>query len=72
MMGHKTLAEIRAELEAALGHGSALPSGQGDVAESLRRFLGCESDADAGPELTEKPRPRARRPGPSTGRRRHA
>lgn len=72
MMGHKTLAEIRAELESALGHGSALPSGRGDVVESLRRFLGCESDADAGPVPTEKPRREVRRRGPSAGRRRHA
>lgn len=36
MTGRKTLAEVRAELEEALGAG---PAGDGDVAESLRRFL---------------------------------
>ena len=36
MMGRKTLAEVRAELEAALAQG---PAGSGEVAESLRRFL---------------------------------
>jgi len=36
MTGHKTLAQVRAELEAALGAG---PTGGSEVAESLRRFL---------------------------------
>lgn len=36
MTGRKTLGEVRAELEAALGAG---PAGDGEVAESLRRFL---------------------------------
>ena len=36
MTGRKSLAEVRAELEAALGSG---PPGGGTVAESLRRFL---------------------------------
>jgi hypothetical protein len=36
MTGRKTLKEIRAELEAALGAG---PAGDTEVAESLRRFL---------------------------------
>jgi hypothetical protein len=36
MTGRKTLAEVRAELEAALGAG---PAGGGEIAESLRRFL---------------------------------
>ena len=36
MTGRKTLAQVRAELEAALGTG---PAGKGEVVESLRRFL---------------------------------
>ena len=36
MIGRKTLGEVRRELEAALGKG---PAGEGEVAESLRRFL---------------------------------
>jgi len=36
MTGRKTLREVRAELEAALGAG---PAGDDEVAESLRRFL---------------------------------
>jgi hypothetical protein len=36
MTGRKTLGEVQAELEAALGAG---PAGEGQVAESLRRFL---------------------------------
>ena len=36
MTGRKTLGEVRAELEAALGTG---PPGESPVAESLRRFL---------------------------------
>ena len=36
MTGRKTLAEVRADLEAALGAG---PTEVGSVAESLRRFL---------------------------------
>lgn len=36
MTGRKTLSEVRAELEAALGAG---PAGDSPVAESLRRFL---------------------------------
>lgn len=36
MTGHKSLTEVRAELEAVLGAG---PVGEGHVAESLRRFL---------------------------------
>ena len=36
MTGRKTLKEVRAELEAALGAG---PAGDTEVAESLRRFL---------------------------------
>ncbi len=42
MTGRKSLADVRAELEAALGSG---PPGDGVVAESLRRFL----SATAGP-----------------------
>jgi hypothetical protein len=36
MTGRKTLSEVRAELEAALGAG---PAGATPVAEALRRFL---------------------------------
>ena len=36
MTGRKTLKEVQAELEAALGAG---PAGDTEVAESLRRFL---------------------------------
>lgn len=42
MIGRKTPAEVRAELEAALGAG---PAGEGEVAESLRRFLSAGGDA---------------------------
>src|SRR5262245_19589236 len=40
--GRKTLGEVRAKLEAALGAG---PSGGGRVAESLRRFLAGGGDS---------------------------
>lgn len=52
MMGLKTLGEIRAELEAALGRGATLRSAQGEVAEALRRFLSPESPSatSAGPD----------------------
>jgi len=36
MTGRKSLSQVRAELEAALGSG---PAGDTEVAESLRRFL---------------------------------
>ena len=36
MMGRKTLADVRAELEVAFSTG---PGGEGEVAQSLRRFL---------------------------------
>lgn len=42
MIGRKTLSEVRAELEAALGSG---PTGDSEVAESLRRFLAAERKA---------------------------
>ena len=87
MMGHKTLGEIRAELEAALGRGAALRSGHGEVAESLRRFRGLASPsaADAAPDegrgATRNPKPPpsgapprrgGRRGGSKTGGRRRA
>lgn len=46
MIGRKTLGEVRAELEAALGKG---PSGEDQVAESLRRFLAAGPDASRTP-----------------------
>ncbi len=39
MMGRKTLGEVRAELEEALGAG---PAGDSQVQESLRRFLSAD------------------------------
>jgi hypothetical protein len=48
MTGRKTLSEVRAELEAALGKG---PADGGQIAKSLRRFLGRGADAtEAGPQ----------------------
>jgi hypothetical protein len=55
MMGRKTLGQVRAELEAALGKG---PAGGGEVAESLRRFLA----AGAGGGGTPNPAPQRTRP----------
>jgi hypothetical protein len=46
MTGRKTLGEVRAELEAALGAG---PAGDGEVAESLRRFLAAGSGGQSTP-----------------------
>ena len=46
MMGRKTLAEVRAELEAALG---TAPAGDGQVAESLRRFLAAGTGKGGSP-----------------------
>jgi hypothetical protein len=85
MMGHKTLGEIRAELEAALARGAALRSWRGEVPESLRRFLGRESTSaaqavpDEGPGATRTagatptglaPPRHGRRGGPKSGTRR--
>jgi hypothetical protein len=42
MTGRKTLREVRAELESALGAG---PAGGGQVAEALRRFLAAGSES---------------------------
>jgi hypothetical protein len=63
MTGHKSLTEVRAELEAALGAG---PVGEGHVAESLRRFLAARAkDGDS-----QKPPPKtSRRHGPAKRRR---
>jgi hypothetical protein len=53
MMGRKTLGEVRAELEAALGVG---PIGGGEPAESLRRFLAAGTgQTDAPPGLPSRP-----------------
>lgn len=46
MTGHKTLSEIRAELEAVLGAG---PIDAGPIAESLRRFLAGGSEPGTTP-----------------------
>ncbi len=58
MTGVKTLEQVRAELEAALGAG---PTGKGEVAESLRRFLAAGTAADVTshqpPTQTGTPKP---------------
>lgn len=54
MTGRKTLAEVRAELEAALGGG---PKGDGVVADSLRRFLAAGRDqTETPPRPTPQPK----------------
>lgn len=52
MTGGKKLAQVRAELEAALGPG---PNGEGVVAESLRRFL-ASGKSPANPPQARSPR----------------
>ncbi len=52
MTGVKTLGQVRAELEAALGAG---PAGQGEVAESLRRFLAAGSGGAVVPDQPHQP-----------------
>jgi hypothetical protein len=52
MIGRKTLGEVRAELEAALSKG---PTGDGQVAESLRRFLAAGPDTIRTPNQTPLP-----------------
>lgn len=75
MMGNKTLAEIRAELEAALGRHLAEPkppdgtkdsAGQVAVLESLRRFL---NEASAKTSTGSAASNKARQPtgGPTSG-----
>ncbi len=54
MMGRKTLGEIRAELEATLSRSEALRSGRGEVPESLRHFLGRESEQPAGQAVPDE------------------
>ena len=57
MMGRKTLGQVRAELEAALGEG---PAGGGEVAESLRRFLAAGAGEGGTPDPSlQRPRPAA-------------
>jgi len=64
MTGRKTLAEVRAELEAAVGPG---PAGRSEVAESLRRFLAAGVDGGRTPDEPSqqseaaKPAPAAKR-----------
>lgn len=72
MTGRKTLREIRAELEAAVGTG---PPGGGDVAESLRRFLASKPGDRETPNQPLQPtggplprhRPKSRRRGRAAG-----
>jgi hypothetical protein len=52
MTGGKTLTQVRAELEAALGSG---PTGGSEVAEALRRFLAAGSGKTAAPDRTMPP-----------------
>lgn len=59
MTGSKTLAEVRAELEAALGTG---PTGQGVVEEALRRFLAGQTDSPSTPAPQPQPRAGTARP----------
>ena len=58
MTGHKRLAEVRAELEGALGAG---PAGTGEVAESLRRFLAAGTKGKSTPQQ-KKRRPAGPKP----------
>jgi len=51
MIGKKSLAEIRAELEAALGKG---PDGDSSVAQSLRRFLAGKSGKGKGSKKSKR------------------
>ena len=58
MTGRKTLGEVRAELEAALG---TAPAGEGQVAESLRRFLAAGTGKGGTPPPVLPPTKGARR-----------
>lgn len=66
MMGHKTLAEIRAELEEALGDNLAAPKPPAEILtspgrltawESLRQFVGQEQTEARDPEPNAALRP---------------
>jgi len=52
MTGRKTLSEVRSELEAAFGAG---PTGDDEVAESLRRFLGAGRNRKGTPNQSLQP-----------------
>jgi hypothetical protein len=58
MMGRKTLAEVRAELKAAVGAG---PSGESEVAKSLRRFLTAD---EQGPDARSQEKEEGGQPAP--------
>jgi hypothetical protein len=67
MTGHKSLTEVRAELEAALGAG---PVGEGRVAESLRRFLVVRANEDDSQKPSSQKTPlKTPRRGDTTSRR---
>jgi hypothetical protein len=68
MTGHKSLTEVRTELEAVLGAG---PTGGGHVAESLRRFLTARAKGgDSQKSSPRKTPPKTpRRGGPAKRRR---
>ncbi|HEX8200153.1 MAG TPA: hypothetical protein VF590_06670 [Isosphaeraceae bacterium] len=57
MIGRKTLGQVRAELESALSEG---PAGEGEVAESLRRFLAAGAGGGGTPNPSlQRTRPAA-------------
>jgi hypothetical protein len=61
MIGRKTLGELRKDLESALGE---RPAGEGEVVESLRRFLAAGPNGGGTPNLgRQRPRPSAARSG---------
>lgn len=66
MTGGKTLGQVRAELEAALGAG---PAGAGEVAESLRQFLAAGPGERVAPDRPPQPAGVVE-PAPSAGDRR--
>jgi uncharacterized Ntn-hydrolase superfamily protein len=67
MIGRKTLSQVRKELESALGQG---PSGEGEVAEALRRFLAAGGSRGGRPKSAlRRTRQSAAHPGPAEGER---
>ncbi len=65
MIGRKTLAEVRRDLEAALCEG---PAGEGEVVESLRRFLAAGPNRGGTPKLApQRTRPTPARSGTEQG-----
>jgi hypothetical protein len=69
MTGRKSLSEVRSELEAAFGSG---PTGDDEVAESLRRFLAAGRNRKGTPNQALQPTggPPSRRVSKSRGRKR--